>query len=393
MPEKTFLCSQCNCTVTSSHRFSARCLQNQIWWAVGDKLPDCKKRGLRGDGNLAQHIRNSRAFQDYLSFVRLTEERAQAMPASRVTYDFVPGSGAEASDVALMVAIIRCNLLAAGIHIPPTTVAETQVVLATCAITAIGNTTLMAAMVGTASVPGTRSYLTDLLNGFVEAYDNGKQMFNTGIQNTCCLSVCNLPRGQAIRKLKATTAIIRALLHRISELRYVGFDTEGICYHIAVALGGRGIPSFGFTMTHCVQLLRLTVARPPNAMPRVGDNEIIPYGRGLVKALSRITGYRKDLFRSPAFTRYQLGVVSSCMSRHAGCAGTFHTDPFLLATNLCQWSQEKEPESLRVDIFQAALTSECVLGESSLAVTSRGLKALAKTCIMEGKRLTRTPST
>ena len=116
--------------------------------------------------------------------------------------------------------------------------------------------------------------------------------------------------------------------------------------------------------------------------------------RGLVQLemLEQVEA-RKELFRSPAFTRYQLGVVSSCMSRHAGCAGTFHTDPFLLATNLCQWSKEKEPESLRVDIFRAALTSECVLGESSLAVTSRGLQALAKTCIMEGKRLTRTPST
>ena len=46
-------------------------------------------------------------------------------------------------------------------------------------------------------------------------------------------------------------------------------------------------------------------------MPRVGQSEIIPYGRGLVRALSRITGDSEDFFRSAAFTRFMLGQAQS----------------------------------------------------------------------------------
>ena len=142
MPAPLHRCEDCGSWVRGEHRFTHRCLLNQI-----DRLRSVERpeRGIGQRGSLARDTLGREASQHFSTFIACLIRLWSDRPRGAVTAPFVPLNPIGANDVALMINIIRQNALRGGVQ-KKTALGRRQL-LAAALMTAVGFTSAFAVII------------------------------------------------------------------------------------------------------------------------------------------------------------------------------------------------------------------------------------------------------
>jgi len=379
MPGRQERCPDCSALVCAGHRFTHRCLLNQVARLQTYERPP---RGITQSGNLARDLARSASFSNFCQYLRAVARSWQQRPRGALTAPFCPFNTSGANDVALMLAVMQHFAAEAGVT--SRTRDGRKRLLAAAVLVSVGFTTAMAVVVGMPPVTWTAEYAQRLRSLLLASRAAQVQVMNCGIQWQASNSFLNSDMATARRKIREILAIMRQLHKRISQAS-LDVTLPALRMQLSLFLEVPHMPRDGYTMSHGLQLGKLLgVLSKPGGSYVTLVGEKICVGGGLVTALAELFALERSEVQASPVARILLEVLAGQVKERCRCS---FDDIYELGVQCCQWAKDDCGDSVGMQgVFAKGLTSSGAAQAGDMYWTKRTLHDLRDAAIAEGRR-------